>query len=252
MNRHGHAVFAGVAALALAGAAWAQSADPASPRAGNGERGRQLLEILGPRPAGGFSPLQQQELMRRVRCAATRQQIQDELDVEAAGASSSLYVMSELRMLEKENCAPVPLPAGTQPIVVPPAAPAATWRPPQAASVAPVAASRVAPAPVAPASTARAVQAAAGPTYTPAPAYPASELAAGHAGVVMVELVMDAQGAVTAAAVARSSGYPALDAAALAAAKTWRIPAAAGHTIKAPLTFTVPASAPPAPAHQSL
>ncbi|MBS0576802.1 MAG: TonB family protein [Proteobacteria bacterium] len=254
-HRPGLAVVA--AALAFAGLAFAQTDDPASPRAGNGERGRQLLQILGPRPAGTFSPLQQQELMRRVRCAATRQQIQDELDVEAAGARSSLYVMSELRMLEKESCAPVPLPAG---VAVPPAAPVASptpnWTPPNVANSLTTSATKPSPAiavaatssnsaPVAasPVSTAQRVQAAAGPSFTPAPEYPPEEMAAGHAGQVLVQLVMSPDGAVVAASIAKSSGYPKLDEAALAAAKAWRIPAAAGRTIDVPLTFSVHADA---------
>lgn len=238
-------------AVLLASGTWAQDQDPASPRAGNGERGRALLQVLGPRPAGGFSPLQQQELMRRVRCAATRQQIQDELDVEAAGSRSSLYVMSELRMLERENCTPVPLPEGTPASVLPSPA-AASWQSPAAVATTPLAGQpprSAAPGPTSagtartPVATRQAVPAAAGPSFTPAPAYPADEMAAGHAGQVLVQLVMSREGTVTSARVARSSGFPKLDEAALAAAKTWRIPAAGGRTIDVPLTFSVHADA---------
>ncbi|HEY2344444.1 MAG TPA: energy transducer TonB [Xanthomonadaceae bacterium] len=251
--------WSGLVALLVGSAAFAQSQDPGSPRAGNGERGRELLSVLGPRPAGGFSPLQQQELSRRVRCAATRQQIQDELDVEAAGTASSLYVMSELRMIEKETCAPVPLLPGMQPAAPAPVpqAPKASFVPPpvaasasqpqsQKASPVPPStppraqqlASKPAPVTAPPAAAQPAKPVATGPAFTPAPDYPHDEMAAGHEGVVMVQLAMNADGSVKAAAVAKSCGFPVLDASALAAAKTWRIPAAAGRTINVPLTFT--------------
>lgn len=236
--------------LLCAGQAFAQEQDAASPRAGNGARGRELLTILGPRPAGGFSPLQQQELARRVRCAATRQQIQDELDVEATGTNSSLYVMTELRMLEKENCAPVPLPPGMQPAPAsaPPPPKPSFMPPPSAPAPAPVqqqaakAPPRVAPPPAQPSAPQASAQpakvVATGPAFTPAPDYPADEMAAGHGGVVMVQLAMNPDGSVKSAAIAKSCGFPVLDASALAAAKTWRIPAAAGRTINVPLTFS--------------
>ncbi len=237
------------------GAALAQAPDPASPRAGNGERGRELLTILGPRPASGFSPLQQQELMRRVRCAGTRQQIQDELDIEAAGAKSSVYDMAELRMLERENCAPVPLPSGAAaaPVVAPPHAASPNWRPPPVVVTesAPPAPAHVGSAPASrpPAVAASATQTAVpatpeihamGSAYTPAPEYPPAEKAAGHEGTVIVQLVMNADGSVRSSAVGKSSGFPALDEAAVQATRNWRIPAAAGdgRTIGVPLRFS--------------
>lgn len=236
----------GLVGLLLGGMCAAQAQDPASPTAGNGDRGRQLLAILGPRPPGGFSPLQQQELLRRVRCAATRQQIQDELDIEAAGASSSLYVMAELRQTERESCAPVPLPAGmgTPAPAVP--APVPVWRPPAAivatgpASAAPPSASKQPTTPSAPAAPAQPVVHAMGSAYTPAPEYPEAERTAGHQGEVMVQLVMNTDGSVRAASVAKSSGFPVLDAAAVKAALAWRIPAAGGdgRVIDVPLTFS--------------
>ncbi|MBS0465538.1 MAG: energy transducer TonB [Proteobacteria bacterium] len=239
----------GFVGLLLGGVCAAQAQDPASPVAGNGERGRQLLAILGPRPPAGFSPLQQQELLRRVRCAATRQQIQDELDVEAAGANGSLYAMTELRQTERESCAPVPMPAGMPAPAPVSSAPVPVWRPPQAivSSVSPpvpVPATTTGKGPTAinaPAAThAPPVVHAMGSAYTPAPEYPTAERAAGHQGEVMVQLVMNTDGTVRAATVAKSSGYPVLDAAAVKAALTWRIPAAGGdgRVINVPLTFT--------------
>jgi TonB family protein len=229
--------------LLLGNAGFAQDQDPASPRSGNAGRGRDLLVFLGPRPAGGFSPLQQQELGRRVRCAAIRRQIQDELDVEAAG-SSGLYEMSELRVDEKENCTPPPQPSGVQPTPQPIPQPAMqpvqapTWQPPKA-SLAPPPAPQSVSRPAPPTTQPLAPQPhASGPAYTPAPDYPHDEMAAGHEGVVTVQLVMDADGSVKAASVAKSCGFPALDASALNAARTWRIPAAAGRTIDVPLTFS--------------
>jgi protein TonB len=76
------------------------------------------------------------------------------------------------------------------------------------------------------------------PAYTPAPSYPKEDSDAGHEGIVLVELVMNADGSVRAASIAKSSKYPTLDAAAVDVAKTWRIPAAAGRTIQVPLTFS--------------
>ncbi len=230
----------GLAGLLVCCACSAQ--DPASPKLGNAQRGRALLSILGPKPhdAAGISPLQQQELNRRIRCAAMRQEIQDQLDFEAAG-SSGFYVLSQLRATEQEICLPPPqieLPQATpqrppQPLPSPPRlAPHATFSkvstppllPPPVQTAAP-------PAPV--------VQIASDvPSYTPAPDYPKAEMDAGHEGSVMVQLVMNADGSVKAATVAQSCNYPILDAAALAAARTWRIPAAAGRTIKVPLKFS--------------
>lgn len=242
-----------VSALLAGSACLGQSRDPASPKVGNKERGRELLAVLGPRPnnAAGITPLQQQELSRRVRCAATRQEIQDELDFEAAG-SKGFYPMLELRAAENEICAPPPqlilpsLPlAPSRPsskVPPPPPPPQATFQPQAQRNVAqqqPAAPQpRAAPQspqpqpapPPKPVSTA--------PAYTPAPNYPKEDLAAGHEGIVLVELVMNADGSVRAASVAHSSNYPTLDAAALEVARTWRIPAAAGRTIKVPLTFS--------------
>ena len=92
------------------------------------------------------------------------------------------------------------------------------------------------PAPLA--AQAPAVAAAAGPSYTPAPDYPHDEMAAGHEGTVLVQLVMNPDGSVNAASIAKSSTFPALDAAALQAARSWKIPAAAGRTINVPLKFS--------------
>jgi TonB family protein len=226
--------------LLLSGTGFAQARDPASPKVGNRERGRELLAVLGPRPhdAAGITPLQQQELSRRVRCAATRQEIQDELDFEAAG-STGFYPMLELRAAENEVCTPPPQlilpsvqhappqPAAKQPPPPPPPPPHATFQQPQRT---------VAQTPLQTVPPPKPVSAA--PTYTPAPDYPKAEMDAGHEGIVLVQLVMNADGSVQAASVAQSSNYPTLDAAALTAARTWRIPAAAGRTIKVPLKFS--------------
>ncbi len=214
----------------------AQAQDPASPKTGNAQRGRVLLSILGPKPhdAAGISPLQQQELNRRIRCAAMRQEIQDQLDFEAAG-SSGFYVLSQLRATEQEICLPPPqinVPLVSQP--PPPSRPAShpTFSKVSPPSLPP----QPVQATVSPAPVVRAAPDA--PSYTPAPDYPKTEMEAGHEGSVMVQLVMNADGSVKAATVAQSCNYPVLDAAALAAARTWRIPAAAGRTIKIPLRFS--------------
>ncbi|HTA65492.1 MAG TPA: TonB family protein [Xanthomonadaceae bacterium] len=253
--------FAGLAGLLLlSSAVFAQDQGPVSPRVGNAQRGNDLLLFLGPRPAGGFSPLQQQALGRRVRCAAIRQQIQDELDIEAAG-SVSLYTMSELRVEERENCTPISQGAGAQqatlpaPQPVPQPAQASTWQPPKLSSAPPPVTQATSPQPSHPVpivsqatssptqhsmppSAPQPQPHATGPAYTPAPDYPHDEMAAGHEGVVMVQLVMNPDGTVKAASIAKSSGFPALDTAALNAGRIWRIPAAAGRTIEVPLTFS--------------
>jgi TonB family protein len=246
----------------LAGACFAQARDPASPKVGNKDRGRELLAVLGPRPnnAVGITPLQQQELSRRVRCAATRQEIQDELDFEAAG-SKGFYPLMELRAAENAICTPPPqlvlpslpaAPSRPEPKQPPPPPHAMFQSPPQRAVTPPAPTQSLASQPTPPQQAAQAPPRPApppqplpppkpvstAPAYTPAPNYPKEDLAAGHEGIVMVQLVMNADGSVHAASVAQSSNYPTLDAAALEAARTWRIPAAGGRTIKVPLTFS--------------
>jgi len=251
-----------VSAFLAGSACLAQNRDPASPKVGNKERGRELLAVLGPRPnnAAGITPLQQQELSRRVRCAATRQEIQDELDFEAAG-SKGFYPLLELRAAENEICSPPPqlilpslpvAPPRSEP-KQPTAPPHATFQsPPQRVVTPPAAAQTFATQPTSPQQVALAPPRPApppqpvappkpvstAPAFTPAPNYPKEDLAAGHEGIVMVQLVMNADGSVRAASVAQSSNYPTLDAAALDVARTWRIPAAAGRTIKVPLKFS--------------
>jgi len=251
-----------VSALLAGSAGFAQVRDPASPKVGNKDRGRELLAVLGPRPnnAAGITPLQQQELSRRVRCAATRQEIQDELDFEAAG-STGFYPLLQLRAAENEICSPPPqlvlpsLPLApqrpepkqpappphptfqlqAQPTVAAPPQTAVSQQPlqqgtqPQPRPAPQTAQQQPHPSPK-PASTA--------PAYTPTPIYPKEDSDAGHEGVVLIELVMNADGSVHAASIAKSSNYPTLDAAALDAARTWRIPAAGGKTIQIPLTFS--------------
>jgi hypothetical protein len=114
--------------LLLSVASVAQDRDSASPKVGNVQRGRTLLAILGPKPndAAGIAPLQQQELNRRVRCAATRQEIQDQLDFEAAG-SPGFYSLPQLRGVESEACTSIQLPDLPR---VSPAQSAASFRPP--------------------------------------------------------------------------------------------------------------------------
>jgi protein TonB len=227
-----------VSALLAGSACFAQARDPASPKVGNKDRGRELLAVLGPRPnnAAGITPLQQQELSRRVRCAATRQEIQDELDFEAAG-STGFYPMLQLRAAENEICTPPPQLILPSLPLAPPQSTPTQQPPPPRATIQPQAQRTIAQTkllqsvpPPKPASTA--------PAYTPAPDYPKADMEAGHEGIVLVQLVMNADGSVQAASVAQSSNYPTLDAAALNAARTWRIPAAAGRTIKVPLKFS--------------
>ncbi len=264
----------GLLGLLLGSAAIAQDRDPASPAFGNKERGRLLLSILGPKPhdAAGISPLQQQELNRRVRCAATRQEIQDQLDFEAAG-SPGFYGLAQLRMQEKETCTSV-----TQQAAFPQTSPqpVATYRPPlqrssptqppvqqfapapprpapqpapppqrvqqpvplpplQQQSSAP-SASPQPPQPQPPPQPARPV--ATEPAYTPVPDYPDAEKTAGHEGIVLVHFVFKTDGSVESATVKQSSKFEALDAAALSAARTWRVPSAAGKTLDVPLIFS--------------
>jgi periplasmic protein TonB len=269
--------------LLLGAASVAQDRDPASPKVGNAQRGRNLLAILGPKPhdGAGIAPLQQQELNRRVRCAATRQEIQDQLDFEAAG-SPGFYSMPQLRGVESEACASIQLPDLPQ---VSQAQAAASFRPPpqrqaaqqpqpqsspapqqpsphivdqapaqrvvpqqipspqppsqqQQPQQSPQAQVQANPKPQQPQSQQPATPPSAAPSYTPAPDYPHDDMVAGHEGVVVVKLVINPDGSVKEASVAKSSSFPTLDASALKAAATWRIPAAAGRTIMMPLTFS--------------
>lgn len=73
------------------------------------------------------------------------------------------------------------------------------------------------------------------------PSYPPSERRLGHEGSVQLRVRVDALGRPEAVEVARSSGYPRLDAAALDAVRSWRfVPAQAeGRAIAAWVTFTV-------------
>jgi len=244
-----------VGLLLLSGVGFAQDRDSESPSVGDGERGRTLLAILGPKPddGTGVSPLQQQELNRRVRCAATRQEIQDQLDFEAAG-SVGFYPMAELRSLERETCAPVPVqpafrpappprPVGTyqpppQLPVAPPSPPPQPPPPPKIVQQAPAPRPAAQPQPLAPSPPQQSVKPPANAQlYTPTPEYPHDDMVAGHQGTVVVRLVMNPDGSVKSASVAQSSTFPTLDASALKAATTWRIPAAAGKTIIVPLKF---------------
>ena len=254
----------GLVGLLLSGACIAQDRDASSPKVGNAQRGRVLLSILGPKPhdAAGISPLQQQELNRRVRCAATRQQIQDQLDFEAAG-SSGFYPMVQLRAMETETCIPVqPDPL----LLSPPSQPVASFRPPpqRPALPQPISLKPALPQPALervptqqllpqrsklheppaqqpqpqppPQELAKSIATA--PAYTPVPDYPDAEKAAGHEGIVLVHFLFNADGSVGSATVKQSSKYEALDAAALTAARTWRVPSAAGKTFDVPLIFS--------------
>jgi RND family efflux transporter MFP subunit len=79
-----------------------------------------------------------------------------------------------------------------------------------------------------------------------APDYPASEKKAGHTGVVLIEVLVTDTGSVGDVTVKTSSGYPKLDAAAIAVAKdSWRFTPgtedgrAAAMTIEAPVRFSL-------------
>jgi TonB family protein len=74
------------------------------------------------------------------------------------------------------------------------------------------------------------------------PTYPDASRRAQEQGDVMVRVVVSKQGAPIEVTLARTSGFPALDAAALEAVKTWQYAAAtdaAGNTIEAPIQFNV-------------
>lgn len=80
------------------------------------------------------------------------------------------------------------------------------------------------------------------------PKYPSESYAAGEEGTVVLWVRVDDQGIVLATGVKTSSGYPRLDAAAVAAMQQWRFaPATLGDTtrasvFKSSLTFTIPKS----------
>ena len=81
------------------------------------------------------------------------------------------------------------------------------------------------------------------PTHQPKPAYPAFARRLGHEGKVLVRIHVLSSGEVADASVATSSGFSALDEAALAAVKRWRFrPAqragrAVDATLNVPITF---------------
>ena len=87
-----------------------------------------------------------------------------------------------------------------------------------------------------------------GGDYTPAtyldnppPAYPLAARLAGHTGIVLLEVIVNDSGHPTAVTVARSSGDPVLDRAAVTAVRRWRFhPAlAAGRPVTARVEFPV-------------
>ena len=77
----------------------------------------------------------------------------------------------------------------------------------------------------------------------PPPDYPAMARSSGWQGVVLVRLTVEADGTVGEAALERSSGWPVLDEAAVAAARAWRYAprvedgAAVSSTIVQPVEF---------------
>lgn len=75
------------------------------------------------------------------------------------------------------------------------------------------------------------------PLHSPSPAYPMEALRKQHGGVVILRVSVDGAGAVSAVGVARSSGFPALDASARKSMREWRFEAPAGHR---PMTFDYP------------
>lgn len=89
------------------------------------------------------------------------------------------------------------------------------------------------------------------------PNYPADAMAEGKEGTVVMQVDIDAQGAVTAARVERSAGDPRLDSSALAAVKTWRFNPeiqngkAVPSRVRVPIMFAMqeppPPPAPPVP-----
>ncbi len=72
------------------------------------------------------------------------------------------------------------------------------------------------------------------------PAYPADALRNGWEGTALVEIRTDAMGAVESAALARSSGYPSLDEAALTAVRAWRFAPRLVEGVPAPDWFYKP------------
>ncbi|HRO62248.1 TonB family protein [Thermomonas sp.] len=85
------------------------------------------------------------------------------------------------------------------------------------------------------------------------PNYPADALAEGKEGTVVVQVDIDAQGAVTAAQVERSAGDPRLDSSALATVKTWRFNPeirngkAVPSRVRVPIMFAMHEPPPPPP-----
>ncbi len=72
------------------------------------------------------------------------------------------------------------------------------------------------------------------------PVYPAEALRNGWEGTVLVEIRTDAMGGVESVALARSSGYPPLDEAALVAARAWRFSPRLVEGVPAPDWFQKP------------
>jgi len=60
------------------------------------------------------------------------------------------------------------------------------------------------------------------PRYNPRPDYPPDAKSAGQQGVVMISVEVDSSGAPSSVQVSRSSGFPRLDEAAVAAVRRWR------------------------------
>lgn len=77
------------------------------------------------------------------------------------------------------------------------------------------------------------------------PRYPLAAIAAHHQGTAVLDVFVNAQGGVSKVEVQKSSGYPELDAAAVAAAQHWLYMAGMQHgepyasVVRVPVTFSM-------------
>lgn len=196
--------------VALAAVAEVAAAQIASPQTGNAERGRALLGVTGPSALDlqRMNPLQLQQYL----CSNKRLQIQEQLDMQAAG-STGVYNMESLRADEARLCSAAAMDLARQKTEAVLGAPArhdaevASLQPGQCTAVKPL--------------------------------YPPAAIRMKHEGVSVVRGTLGQGGTMESVEVLTSSGFPDIDKAALHAVRSVNCNAPAGAQVTLPVTFSL-------------